>query len=66
MTVRQLVLVYLKASYPETTTNFEIAACLGLPEASVRRATLTLEKMKRIHFSETTSFGRIMWQANGW
>ena len=63
--IRQQVLDHLKASYPNTVSNYEIAIVLGIPEPSVRRATLELEKSMRIHYSETGSFGRLLWQANG-
>lgn len=65
MTVKQTVLGYLKGEYPIAYTNNEIAYNLGIPEPSVRRATLTLERALSIHFNGQTTFGRNLWMANG-
>lgn len=64
-TIKQNVLDYLKANYPTTASNGTIAQALAIPEPSVRRATLQLEKTTRIHFSETGPRGSLLWQANG-
>jgi DNA-binding GntR family transcriptional regulator len=61
MTVKQLVLDYLRAMPGTPVTNNELAFQLAVPEPSVRRATNQLERESMIHYHSTTSFGRNLW-----
>lgn len=48
MTIRQRVLAHIQALPGQSYTNRQLAEQLGIPEPSVRRATLQLEDSKRI------------------
>jgi len=61
MSVREEVHQFLKDNAGAGYTNDQIAGMLSLPEPSVRRATLQLEKANRIHFDNVTTRGRILW-----
>jgi hypothetical protein len=63
MTVRESVHQFLKDNAGAGYTNDQIAAALVIPEPSVRRATLELEKANRINFERVSTRGRILWMA---
>jgi len=61
MSVREEVHQFLKDNAGTGYTNDQIASELALPEPSVRRATLQLDKACKVVFMGVTSRRRLLW-----